>query len=89
MSGTARSKVVLDIGCGAGWLLSQARKRWPAAKLRGGDPADKGLEAARRVVPDAMLVLAPAGFLPSWWNAHPRSELQDLGRTLGRAPGDG
>jgi SAM-dependent methyltransferase len=56
--------VILDVGCGAGWLLSQARRRWPTAKLIGADPAEKALEAAREVVPDATLVLAPAGFLP-------------------------
>ena len=56
--------VILDVGCGAGWLLSQARIRWPTAKLIGADPAEKALEAARKVVPDATFVLAPAGFLP-------------------------
>jgi ubiquinone/menaquinone biosynthesis C-methylase UbiE len=56
--------VILDVGCGAGWLLSQARKRWPAAKLMGADPSEKALEAAREIVPDATFVLAPAGFLP-------------------------
>lgn len=56
--------VILDVGCGAGWLLSRARIRWPTAKLIGADPAEKALEAARDVVPDATFVLAPAGFLP-------------------------
>ena len=90
MSGTAYGKVVRDIGSGVGWLLSQARERWPAAKPIGADPADKGLEAARKVVPEAMLGLAPAGFLPCGWNPRPRREshdmkheLQDLDVTLG------
>lgn len=44
---------VLDIGCGSGRLLRKAHDYWPEAALCGVDPAQKMLEIARQLTPEA------------------------------------
>lgn len=56
--------VVLDVGCGTGTLLADVRRRWPAASLRGVDPAEGMLAVARGRLPDADLQVAGAEKLP-------------------------
>lgn len=46
---------ILDVGCGQGDLLAEARRRFPRAELAGLDGSVAGLELARRRVPDAKL----------------------------------
>ena len=44
---------VLDIGCGSGRLLRKAHDYWPEAHLSGVDPAQKMLDVARQLTPEA------------------------------------
>ncbi len=55
---------VLDIGCGTGRLLRQARTRWPEAQLIGVDPAAGMIEVAKRLTPDATFFSGTAESLP-------------------------
>jgi malonyl-CoA O-methyltransferase len=52
---------VLDIGCGTGFLLSQAEKRWPQADLTGLDIAPAMLSEAQRKIPRLATLRADAG----------------------------
>jgi len=55
---------VLDVGCGTGKLLSQARTYWPEAHLIGVDPANGMLEMAKRLTPNATFFPSMAEGLP-------------------------
>jgi ubiquinone/menaquinone biosynthesis C-methylase UbiE len=55
---------VLDVGCGTGRLLRQARTHWPEAYLIGVDPADGMIEMAKRLTPDATFFTSMAETLP-------------------------
>jgi len=59
-----RPQVVLDVGCGTGRLLRKAKEQWPDAKLVGVDAADKMIEQARRLFPQAEFHVAMAESLP-------------------------
>lgn len=55
---------VLDVGCGTGKLLRQARAYWPNAQLIGVDPAKGMIEVAQRLTPNATFFTATAEALP-------------------------
>ena len=55
---------VLDIGCGTGKLLRQARTYWPEAHLIGVDPANGMIEMAKRLTPNATFFTSMAEALP-------------------------
>ncbi len=54
---------ILDIGCGTGRMAALARKIWPDAAITALDAAQGMLEATRRKIPDARLVLGDASAL--------------------------
>lgn len=55
---------VLDVGCGTGKLLRQARTYWPEAHLIGVDPANGMIEMAKRLTPNATFFTSMAEALP-------------------------
>ena len=55
---------VLDVGCGTGKLLRQARIYWPEAQLIGVDPANGMIEMAKRLTPNATFFTGMAEALP-------------------------
>ena len=55
---------VLDVGCGTGKLLRQARIYWPEAQLIGVDPANGMIEMANRLTPNATFFTGMAEALP-------------------------
>ncbi len=55
---------VLDIGCGSGRLLRKAHDNWTDAQLSGVDPAQKMLEVARQLTPEARFYLGSGEALP-------------------------
>lgn len=56
---------VLDVGCGSGWWLADLRARGvPARRLHGVDLLTSRVDAARRQVPGATVLVADAGALP-------------------------
>jgi ubiquinone/menaquinone biosynthesis C-methylase UbiE len=55
---------VLDVGCGTGKLLRQARVYWPEAQLIGVDPAKGMIEMAQRLTPNATFFTSMAEALP-------------------------
>jgi ubiquinone/menaquinone biosynthesis C-methylase UbiE len=55
---------VLDVGCGTGKLLRQARTYWPEAQLIGVDPANGMIEMAKRLTPNATFFASMAEALP-------------------------
>ncbi len=55
---------VLDVGCGTGKLLRQARTSWPEAQLIGVDPANGMIEMAKRLTPNATFFTSMAEALP-------------------------
>ena len=59
-----RTEVVLDVGCGTGRLLRKAKEKWPNARLIGVDAAEKMIEEATRLFPEAEFHVAMAEALP-------------------------
>jgi ubiquinone/menaquinone biosynthesis C-methylase UbiE len=55
---------VLDVGCGTGKLLRQARTSWPEAHLIGVDPANSMIEMATRLTRSAPFLTGMAEALP-------------------------
>jgi ubiquinone/menaquinone biosynthesis C-methylase UbiE len=55
---------VLDIGSGSGRLLRKAHDYWPEAQLSGVDPAQKMLEVARHLTPEARFYMGSGEALP-------------------------
>jgi ubiquinone/menaquinone biosynthesis C-methylase UbiE len=55
---------VLDVGCGTGKLLRQARASWPETQLIGVDPANGMIEMAKRLTPNATFFTSMAEALP-------------------------
>src|SRR6266705_1500550 len=55
---------VLDVGCGTGKLLRQARSSWPEAQLIGVDPANGMIEMAKRLTPNVTFFTGMAEALP-------------------------
>lgn len=46
---------LIDIGCGDGRFLEEARKRWPGKTLLGIDSSDAAVTLARRMIPDVLV----------------------------------
>jgi ubiquinone/menaquinone biosynthesis C-methylase UbiE len=59
-----RPDAVLDVGCGTGRLLRKAKELWPEARLIGVDAAEKMIEQASRLFPEAEFHAAMAESLP-------------------------
>jgi ubiquinone/menaquinone biosynthesis C-methylase UbiE len=55
---------ILDVGCGTGRLLRKAKELWPNARLVGVDAADKMIEQAKQLFPQAEFHVAMAESLP-------------------------
>jgi len=55
---------VLDIGCGSGRLLRKVHAYWPETHLLGVDPAQKMLEVARKLTPEAHFYRGSGEALP-------------------------
>jgi ubiquinone/menaquinone biosynthesis C-methylase UbiE len=55
-----RPEAVVDIGCGTGTLLAEAARRWPAARVRGVDPAPGMIDVARKQVPQVDFAVGSA-----------------------------
>jgi ubiquinone/menaquinone biosynthesis C-methylase UbiE len=55
---------ILDVGCGTGRLLRQAKVFWPEAQLIGVDPANGMIEMAKRLTPSATFSTGMAEALP-------------------------
>ncbi len=57
-------QAVLDVGCGTGRLLRKAKQQWPSARLIGVDAAEKMIEQANQLFPQAEFHVAMAEALP-------------------------
>lgn len=57
-------RAILDIGCGPGGGLEYARAAFPRARLTGVDTSAAAIAAARRRLPDALLIRARGEALP-------------------------
>ena len=57
-------KDILDVGCGTGRLLRKAKQQWPNARLVGVDAADKMIQQATQLFPEAEFHVAMAEALP-------------------------
>jgi ubiquinone/menaquinone biosynthesis C-methylase UbiE len=55
---------ILDVGCGTGHLLREARQRWPEAQLIGVDAAEGMVETARQLTSGATFYVGRAEALP-------------------------
>ncbi|GHO42097.1 class I SAM-dependent methyltransferase [Ktedonospora formicarum] len=55
---------VLDIGCGSGRLLRKVHDSWPETHLVGIDPAQRMLEVARQLTPEACFSIGSGEALP-------------------------
>ena len=55
---------ILDVGCGTGRLLRKAKQQWPYARLVGIDAADKMIQQATQLFPEAEFHVAMAEALP-------------------------
>lgn len=60
----SRPEAILDVGCGTGRLLRKAKELWPNARLIGVDAADKMIEEAKKLFPEAEFHVAMAESLP-------------------------
>ena len=57
-------ETILDVGCGTGRLLRKAKEQWPNARLVGVDAAEKMIEQAKELFPQAEFHFAMAESLP-------------------------
>jgi ubiquinone/menaquinone biosynthesis C-methylase UbiE len=57
-------EVIIDVGCGTGRLLRKAKQQWSNARLVGFDAAEKMIEQATRLFPEAEFHVAMAEALP-------------------------
>jgi ubiquinone/menaquinone biosynthesis C-methylase UbiE len=60
----SKPDAVLDVGCGTGRLLRKAREQWPNSRLIGVDAAEKMVEQATQLFPEAEFHFAMAESLP-------------------------
>ncbi|MGA2386755.1 MAG: class I SAM-dependent methyltransferase [Candidatus Bathyarchaeia archaeon] len=61
---TQNPQVILDVGCGTGRLLRKAKQQWPDAHLVGVDAAEKMIQQATELFPEAEFHVAMAEALP-------------------------
>ena len=61
---TPNPQVILDVGCGTGRLLRKAKQQWPDAHLVGVDAAEKMIQQATELFPEAEFHVAMAEALP-------------------------
>ena len=57
-------EVIMDVGCGTGRLLRKAKQQWPNARLVGVDAAEKMIQQATQLFPEAEFHVAMAEALP-------------------------
>ena len=57
-------EVILDVGCGTGRLLRKAKEQYPNARLVGVDAAEKMIQQATQLLPEAQFHVAMAESLP-------------------------
>ena len=57
-------EVIMDVGCGTGRLLRKAKEQYPHAHLIGVDPAEKMIQEAAMLLPEAEFHVAMAEALP-------------------------
>ena len=57
-------EVILDVGCGTGRLLRKAKQQYPNALLVGVDAAEKMIQQAAQLLPEAQFHVAMAEALP-------------------------
>lgn len=57
-------EAILDVGCGTGRLLRKTKEQWPNARFVGVDAADKMIEQAAQLFPEAEFHVAMAESLP-------------------------
>jgi len=57
-------EVIMDVGCGTGRLLRKARHQYPNARLVGVDAAEKMIQQAATLLPEAEFHVAMAEALP-------------------------
>ncbi len=60
----ANPKNIVDVSCGTGRLLCNARERWLDAQLIGIDPVEGMVEKARSMMPSATFYVSMAESLP-------------------------
>lgn len=58
-----RAKILLEVGCGTGFVLKGIHSAWPALQLMGTDMMAEGLVFARQRVPSATLIQKDARHL--------------------------
>jgi len=57
-------EVIMDVGCGTGRLLRKAKQQWPNSRLVGVDAAEKMIQQATQLFPEAEFHVAMAEALP-------------------------
>jgi ubiquinone/menaquinone biosynthesis C-methylase UbiE len=57
-------EVIMDVGCGTGRLLRKAKQQYPKARLIGIDAAEKMIQQAAMLLPEAEFHVARAEALP-------------------------
>src|SRR5208283_968268 len=60
----SRPEVIMDVGCGTGRLLRKAKQQWPSSRLVGVDAAEKMIQQATQLFPEAEFHVAMAEALP-------------------------
>ncbi|MDP2728193.1 MAG: class I SAM-dependent methyltransferase [Dehalococcoidia bacterium] len=62
--GTLEKPILLDVGCGEGYVLGHLRKAWPGLAVQGVDGDREALNLARASIPDIAFWQSDANHLP-------------------------